>query len=236
MTNIQAVSFDVWNTILDAEKMFRAIATEISRRTGLNLSDVEEAIQKVYSRCRYMRRVSEVDGFTIVVESQKMLSQYLAIDHSIVLDSIESAFESIDPKQLIYSDAYEAIELLSRLGIKMGVVGNTVFWSSIYTVNVLKRLGISNRFEVMVFSDEVRVNKPDRRIFLIFSKSIGVEPEKIAHVGDSVAEDVGGALSAGMKAIHIDRKRRRGEKIVLKDLGIALISDLTQVIDVLEEL
>jgi putative hydrolase of the HAD superfamily len=63
---------------------------------------------------------------------------------------------------------------------------------------------------------------------------MGVEPSRVAHVGDNVIEDVGGALSAGMKAIHIDRKRKN--KTVLKELGLALISELPQVIEVLEEL
>jgi len=61
-----------------------------------------------------------------------------------------------------------------------------------------------------------------------------VDPGSVAHVGDSVVEDVGGALSAGMKAIHIDRGRK--SRLVLKDLGLALISELHQIIDVLEEL
>ena len=236
MVSVHAVSFDVWDTILDINKVFSLIASKLSTHLpNADTAKVLEAIEIVYDRCKLRRRLGEVDGFDIVVESQNMLAERLGIETNKVLQAISDAFASANPKDIVFGDVVDTLELLHRLGFKLGIVGNTVFWSSIYTIDLLKRLGIYNMFEVLIFSDETRINKPDRKIFLIFAKKIGEEPKRIAHVGDSIIEDVGGALSAGMKAIHIDRRRGR-YKLVLKDLGLALIGEFPQIIEVLEEL
>jgi len=237
MVVVEVISFDVWNTILDTKKMFALLSAELARALQIELEKsprVEKAVHKVYDRCRQRRRLGEINGFDIVVESQALLAQELGTSHEVVMSAIEKALSTVDPQHLAYSDAISVLELLYKLGFRMGIVGNTVFWSSRYTRGLLERLGVARFFEIMVFSDATRINKPDRRIFLLFAKQMDVDPGSVAHVGDSVIEDVGGALSAGMKAIHIDRGRK--SRLVLKDLGLALISELHQIIDVLEEL
>jgi putative hydrolase of the HAD superfamily len=237
MVFVEVLSFDVGGTLLDTSKMFSLLIDELAKALGVNLDErrsVEKAFLRVYERCRLRRRLGEVDGFNIVVESQKLLAHELGITHDVVLEVIEKAFSIANPQHLVYTDVISTLVLLHKHGFRMGIVGNTVFWSSRCTKEVLEKLGIAKLFEIMLFSDTTRINKPDRGIFLLFAKHMDVEPSRIAHVGDNVIEDVGGALSAGMKAIHIDRKRKN--KIILKELNLALISELPQIIEVLEEL
>jgi putative hydrolase of the HAD superfamily len=239
MISVAVISFDVWGTLLDTRRMFELIAEKLAERLSFREVDadtVERIILRVYERCKARRRLGEVDGFDIVVESQNLLAQELGITQEEVINAIEEAFSSADPNQIMYPEVASTIQLLNKLGFRMGVIGNTVFWSSRLTRELLDRLGLAKHFEVMLFADATRINKPDRRIFLMFAKHMDVEPSRVAHVGDSVIEDIGGALSAGMKAIYIDRGRRNKGKVVLKELGLAVISELSQVIDVLEEL
>jgi putative hydrolase of the HAD superfamily len=241
MVSVEVLSFDVWGTLLDTEKMFGLIVVELLKVLDMGFGGghrgfVERAILKVYDRCKQRRRFEEVDGFDIVVESQNLLAQELGVTRDVVLDAVERAFLAADPRSIAYGDAVATLELLHKLGFRMGIVGNTVFWSSRYTRELLDRLGVARLFEAMLFSDATRINKPDRRIFFLFAKHMNVHPSRVAHVGDSVVEDVGGALSAGMKAIHIDRNRGGKNKIILRELGLAIISELSQVIDALEEL
>jgi len=64
---------------------------------------------------------------------------------------------------------------------------------------------VSKIFHSHGFSDELRINEPGRRIFIEFCNRIELKPSDAVHVGDSIAEDVGGALSAGVKAVYINR-------------------------------
>lgn len=229
---VRVVAFDVWNTLLDIDVVFRRIAYIASDRLDSDFQEVLESIASAYSASKALRRYGDVDGFQIIVESQKILARELGIGVAEVIEVIAEALSSIDPNTLLFSDARDALKILSRLGFRMGVIGNVVFWSSVYTRRILKHLGILNYMDTAIFSDELRINKPDRRIFLKFSREMGVEPSYIAYVGDSVIEDVGGALSAGMKAIYIDRGRR--ERVVLSDIGIAVVTNLLEIVDALD--
>ncbi len=64
----------------------------------------------------------------------------------------------------------------------------------------------------MVYSSEVGVEKPDRRIFQQRARPAGGGggPEAVLHVGDGRLEDVEGALAAGMYAVQVSRGRGRG--------------------------
>jgi len=69
----------------------------------------------------------------------------------------------------------------------------------------LARTGIADRFRVVVTSDASKLSKPDPRIFRHAAGALGACPEQCAHVGDDWKRDVEGALSAGFRAIWLDR-------------------------------
>ncbi|MEM1560788.1 MAG: HAD family hydrolase [Ignisphaera sp.] len=229
---IKAVAFDVWNTLLDIGIAFNQLAYVASTKLGIDMHSINKSIIKAYNSAKRLRRYSNLDGFQIVVESQKILANELGIDVDTVMQIIDEAFSTVDINSLPFNDTKEILKILRRVGFKMGIIGNTLFWNSIYTRRILKQLEILDYMDVVLFSDELRINKPDRRIFLQFSKEIDIEPDYIAYVGDSIVEDVGGALSTGMKAIYVDRNRR--EKIILKDIGIAIITNLLEVVDAID--
>jgi len=60
-------------------------------------------------------------------------------------------------------------------------------------------------FPVIVSSEEARAYKPHRSIFELLSERMGVAPECILYVGDSLLADVTGSRNAGMKAAWINR-------------------------------
>jgi len=230
---VKAIAFDVWNTLLDIGVIFNQIAYIVSNRFNSDIYKVAKCIAKAYSYAKKLRRYSDIDGLQIVFESQKNLANMINVDMDELLNIIDEAFKTVDINKLLFNDVIETLKILKRLDFKIGIIGNTIFWNSSYTKKILKQLGVLNYIDIALFSDEIRINKPDKKIFLDFSKAIGIEPEYIAYVGDSIVEDVGGALSAGMKAIYIDRSREK--KIILGDLGIAIITNLLEVIDAIEE-
>jgi putative hydrolase of the HAD superfamily len=144
-------------------------------------------------------------------------------------DVIETAFKGAS-KDIVYGDTIPALIKLSNMGISMGTVGNVLFWPSTYTRILLRELGLMNYFEVTVFSDEVGLIKPDRRIYLKFAELMGSEPSDLIYVGDNVVEDVGGALSAGGFGVLISRKTSR--KLIVPELKVALITDLNDLVEV----
>jgi len=58
--------------------------------------------------------------------------------------------------------------------------------------------------EVVTDSGVVGVGKPDRRVFQATIDALGLAPERILHIGDSVHYDVEGAAAVGMQTVHMD--------------------------------
>ncbi len=236
---IKIISFDVWGTLLDTNKIFNAIISQLSNALDIDINRVENILLSVYNDAKDLRRYGNVDGFEIVVLSQRMLANRLGTNIDRISIAIENAFSSIDPDTLLYSDTLSSLEILKRLGFRMGIIGNTVFWGSIYTRRLLRETGVSKYMEIQIFSDELRMQKPDRRIFLEFCRRLNVKPYEVIHIGDSVIEDIGGAISSGMKAIYIDRSGTTlsGTRYMsIKSLGIGIVKTLNDIVNIIEEL
>jgi 2-haloalkanoic acid dehalogenase type II len=60
-------------------------------------------------------------------------------------------------------------------------------------------------FPVVLSSEEAQAYKPHRSIFELLSERLGVAPEKILYVGDSLLADVTGSKNAGMQAAWVNR-------------------------------
>lgn len=224
------VGFDVWGTLLDLEKVLRTIARNAARTTGLGLDIATRNIFKVHEEAKSIRRRSpEMSVDELFDISRKLLAEAFDISTGKVDQLIGEAFETASA-DILYGDVLEALEALSYVSVETGIIGNVLFWPSAYTRLLLEKLGILRYFKQCVFSDEVGVSKPDRRIFLLFTEKMGVDPSRFIYVGDSLVEDVGGALSSGGVGVLISRCSGRRE--YLPELRVALISTLRDLVEV----
>ncbi|WP_433174992.1 HAD family hydrolase [Actinoallomurus sp. CA-150999] len=64
----------------------------------------------------------------------------------------------------------------------------------------LAATGLDRHFDLIVVSAEVGVAKPDKAIFDLAVRRLGVEPRSVWHVGDNLTTDVGGARNARLGA------------------------------------
>ncbi|MBN1514188.1 MAG: HAD family hydrolase [Phycisphaerae bacterium] len=64
------------------------------------------------------------------------------------------------------------------------------------------------RFAAVVVSEAVRCYKPAPHIFRVALDALGVSPERVLHVGDSLHSDVGGAQSVGIATTWLCRDGR----------------------------
>lgn len=69
----------------------------------------------------------------------------------------------------------------------------------------LDRTGLRKYFSAVVISEETGTAKPDPEIFRLVCRRINVPEERCVYVGDHFANDIKGALSAGMNAVLYDR-------------------------------
>jgi putative hydrolase of the HAD superfamily len=101
----------------------------------------------------------------------------------------------------VYPEVAATLDALRERGLRLAVVSN---WDH-RLPGLLADLDLARRFDAVVYSSEVGVEKPDPRIFAAALARLGVEAGAAVHVGDGRLEDADGALSAGLGAILLFR-------------------------------
>lgn len=102
----------------------------------------------------------------------------------------------------------EAVEIIKKLkarGVKMAIVTNITPELLEHQRKKVETLGIAELFDAVVFSAELGVHKPDRRIFDHTADLLGVPNDQCLFVGDDPESDVAGALAADMEVVWLDR-------------------------------
>lgn len=99
-------------------------------------------------------------------------------------------------------EAFLDVEALNELHLPLGVLSN--FNSSLRQLLSDKIQDVP--FKHLFISEELKVAKPNVEIFEKAISTIGLNPEEILYIGDSLKLDVKPALAVGMQAKLIDRQ------------------------------
>jgi putative hydrolase of the HAD superfamily len=101
--------------------------------------------------------------------------------------------------------ADDALYVLEDLGKRAKIVLITNFDHSPHVRKLMNNSGLTGLFHLVIISDEVGCLKPQPEIFELALRKVNLKAQDVVHVGDSVHDDVGGAMSVGIIPILIDR-------------------------------
>ncbi len=138
----------------------------------------------------------------------------------------------------IMPHADELLGYLGDNGIRYGVISN-IGWSGKALSDRMNRLFPDNKFEFIIASSEYGVRKPDRLIFDIALRKAGLPAEDIWYCGDSIENDVQGAISAGMLPVlyecHVDGGLPKDNTALYDSCEYLHIRDWRELIDILKQ-
>ncbi|MFE2284860.1 HAD family hydrolase [Streptomyces sp. NPDC059443] len=106
----------------------------------------------------------------------------------------------------LFPDVVPVLDALAD-GYRHGVLSNS---SVVNQEPKLRRLGLRDRFEVLVCAVELGVSKPEAGAFLAACEELALEPHEVVYVGDQPEIDARGARDAGLTAVWLDRDGLRG--------------------------
>jgi len=202
----QAILFDVGGTLLNVVRDPHTTAIEAIAHLGdLSAAEFAVAIQKVVEEWRAADGRPEVEDLpeTWVDHNRRALMLTGFAGNIVVAAQImEDVFLSEGLE--VYPDVVRAVTALASRGYKMGVVSN---WPATLE-STLQQFGLGRFFPVIVASGTVGYAKPHPHIFRIAADRMGVDPQDVLYVGDSVEQDVMGARAAGMNVVLLDRVSR----------------------------
>jgi putative hydrolase of the HAD superfamily len=112
--------------------------------------------------------------------------------------------EEVEP----FPDAIATLRALRGRGIRVGVLTNG---PSSHQRGKLDASGIGRELDAIAISEELGVAKPDEEAFRRALELLGTRADETAMVGDSLENDVLGAMRAGLAAVVWMPGRRDGD-------------------------
>ena len=207
---IEAILFDGDQTLWDFERVMRdaliAVAGELrTARPGaftdaLSWRDLEgdrAAVGEEWEGIEYNLARLRVFGFAHTLERLRAAEGGDASgDEALTLERSDSYFAHRDADPALFADTVPCLETL-RGRYRLGLLSNGS--------RLPETVGLGGVFECVVFAQDHRVAKPDKGIFEIVERQLGLDPGACVLVGDHLVNDVAGAKQAGWSAVWIDR-------------------------------
>ncbi|MYC76832.1 HAD family hydrolase [Candidatus Poribacteria bacterium] len=131
-------------------------------------------------------------------------------------------FEDIE----LYPDVIPTFDVLAPQ-FKLGLLSN----GNTYP----ERCGLEGYFAFIVFSQDVQIEKPDRRIFEITAQRAGCELAQILHVGDSLRNDVAGARDAGVPSVWLNREGTPNDTEIQPDYEVTSLTEIPTILGMGEQ-
>jgi putative hydrolase of the HAD superfamily len=153
----------------------------------IRAGEVPRAVDKIYWS-EYMRALME-------------RSQVLGQDRECLMSRVADGFRDIRFWSRVLPDTLRCLDALRAQGYYLGVISNSVGTIEEH----LGHLDLGQRFNTILDSAIVGVEKPHPEIFQMALARAGVEASQALFVGDVYAIDIGGAELAGIRGVLMDR-------------------------------
>jgi len=124
-----------------------------------------------------------------------------------------------------YEDVKPTLEILEKMGLKLGVLSQNPMTGRQLNDDLKTRL-IATFFSVVLTSEDAGYDKPDPRFFEIGCKMIKLKNTELWYVGNRYHEDVVGARNAGITPVLVERGRRHRPRDCLAVTGLLSLPSL----------
>ena len=248
--NIQAISFDLWDTVFidDSDEPKRArmnLSPKPIERRNLVERFLQETGQPVARELIDMAYDTTDAAFYQVWYGQQ-LTWPVAERLGVLLKGLNRELPAGRFAELVclHEDmelnpvpdlAPNIAEVLAQLQGKyrLAVVSDAIFTPGRGLRQLLAHYDLLQYFEAFGFSDELGCSKPCARMFEQISESLSIPLESIVHIGDREQKDVAGAQAVGAQAIFTTVVKDRGGE---QTRAQALCSDYLKLPALLEKL
>jgi FMN phosphatase YigB (HAD superfamily) len=204
--SFEVLVFDMGDTFMfnadrfSADQDFQAIYRSLGG-TRLTNEQLIEVIDRMYR------------GLLALARDEGNYTSYPTLDAFIKNDPWFSAFPG--PEQDLFKQVFAAqecgrvpgsasrvLQALSRHH-RLGLVSNVWADKSVFC-RELKRSGVYDLFEILVFSSEQGVIKPEPGIFRPVIDHFKKPADQLVYIGNSYKRDIRGAAGTGMRTILVD--------------------------------
>jgi HAD superfamily hydrolase (TIGR01509 family) len=183
-TQIEAVVFDMDGVLVDTEHLWDEVREELTAEWGGRYTPEAQQAMMGMSSSEWSRYLHEVVG----------LREPPEVINAEVVRRMLARYEVDLP---VVPGAVDAVRRLAEAGYRLALASSS---NRELIDTVLRRLGVTELFEVTVSSEEVARGKPTPDVYLETAARLGIDPARCVAVEDS-ASGIRSAHAAGMRVI-----------------------------------
>jgi putative hydrolase of the HAD superfamily len=244
---IKAVTFDLWDTIVDddSDEPKRAAQGLRSKRDERRylmwaaLNSVEpidlKLVEQAYDVADAAFNVVWKENHINWTVDQRMRVILNGLGKTLPDDVMANLIEDtgrmeVDIPPNAIDGVKAALEELSGR-YKLCIVSDAIVTPGTGLRDILENYEVLQYFQGFAFSDEVGHSKPHKSMFDSAASQLGVELDEIVHIGDRDHNDIKGPHAIGAKAILFTATRADDRDITTADAICDNYSDLPAIID-----
>lgn len=212
---IRAVVFDVGGTLLtfeaseEADRAYIAHTMAFLNAHGILIgADPEAVLHGIERGAKRYKAFTEAD--LVELDCDTIWAQYMLDGFDIAPGQLAGLGEQLSflydmEKRTLAPRAglHETLDGLRQRGYRLAIISNVM--STTYVPHFLRENGILDYFEDIQMSSVCRIRKPRREIFDRSLEALGLGPDEVAYVGDTISRDIRGVRNAGWRyMIQID--------------------------------
>ena len=218
MTQIRAVVFDAYGTLLDIHAAMAPYAGHLGQN-WLQISSDWRAKQLEYGWVRSLAGPGRHrDFWTLTREALAWTAARHGIHDAALLEGILSAYRHLAP----YPEVPSLLAHIRGLGLTRAILSNG---ETTMLADAVRSAGIAELLDTVLSVDAVGVFKPDPRVYRLATDRLGLAAESIAFVSSN-PWDAFGAHAFGFRVFHVDRAGAPPE-YGLADSGVTVIAGLS---------
>ena len=191
----------------NSEEFYTEIKKEYEKINSQLWKDLEKGVVDK-EELKIIRFEKIIKKFELEYDSQKMSEIYL-----------KKLGEGIFP--------FKSTEKLCKylhLKYKIGIVTNGI---KEVQYSRIKNSSIANYIDKIIVSDEVGVNKPDKRIFEFAINYFGIlDKSEVVMIGDSLEADIKGGINAGVDTCWVNLKNMKNKSKIIPKYEIRNLEEI----------
>jgi len=220
MTPYKHYSFDLWMTLIRSNPVFKEERSKYFWKNfnskKKSLAEVQYVFRKVDLMCNAIneRTGGHIDAeemYLMVISEVNESYVFQEVDLCAIYNDMEQLLIKYMPLVYCSNTTNVLSQVKSGSDAKMNLLSNTGFIKGSTLKTVLKSLELDVFFDFQIYSDEVKMSKPNKEIFsLMLERACSEHNDKIItagdvlHIGDNELADVMGAKSVGVSALLIN--------------------------------
>ncbi len=218
--DIKAIAFDIDGTLYPSWQLYVRIAGYFFHHIQFFLK--YNKVRKVLHQTAPLPDFFEYQA--------RLLADEMHVTTEFAKDQInEICYEGLKPyffEMKPYANVYQTICAFKAAGLKIGILSD-------FPPEQKGRLwGLRSLCDVCIGSEESGALKPSIYPFAILAEKLGVKPEQVLYVGNSIKYDVMGAKSYGMKTAYLLKGIRKllGIKCAAADISFKNYRQLKNIV------